>query len=240
MNNAVEQDRARISGMKEYFSLLWINLRTHFYNFLEFVRVVFRYYTNVSFAKVDLSLLLTYLFNNPFYLSKKFLREKGEKDIYTYGETPLTTLEQIAKQCQLNSTDLVYELGAGRGRTSFWLNSFIGCRVIAIEYVPEFVQRAALIRDKFHIEGVEFRLQNMLEADLTGATVIYLYGTCLEENSIKTLMRKFDLLPAGTKIITVSYPLTDYTSRQNFEVMKCFSVPFTWGTADVYLHVKKA
>lgn len=228
------------SSFKEFFELLWINFKVQMIALAEFFRVVFKYYTaNFRFCKIDMSLLITYLFNSPYEISKKFLIEKGEKEIYLYGETPLTTLDDIARQCQITKNDTVFELGCGRGRTCFWLNSFIGCKVIGIETIPEFATRAQEIKSRFDVKNVEFRQQNMLQTDFSKATVIYLYGTCLEESFIQKLVARFQSLPAGTKVITVSYSLEDFTSLPYFEVMKRFTAKFPWGTTDVYLQVKK-
>jgi SAM-dependent methyltransferase len=225
------------SNFKEWMELLWINFVVLMRNLIEFFKVALRYYSNSNFLKTDLALRLMYLFHNPFSISKRFLMDRGEKDVYAYGETPLTTLERIARECHLSSKDVVYELGAGRGRTCFWLRAFIGCRVVGVEYIPEFVERANRIKTKLGLKGVEFCLQDMIDTDFRGATVIYLYGTCLEDNFIRKLAAKLARLPAGTKIITVSYPLTDYAERPLFEVMKRFPAAFTWGEADVYLQV---
>lgn len=223
--------------IKEFFELLWLKLTVSIKNTLEFFKVAFRYYCSLSFLKADLALRLTYLFDNPYKISKRFLKKKGAEDVYAYGETPLTSMELIAKECGFTKKDCIFELGSGRGRTCFWLHSFIGCSVVGIEYVPEFVERANKIKGYLGIKNIDFRLEDMAKANLSGATACYLYGTCLDEETINTLARHFAKLPAGTKIITVSYPLTDYPKGYSFEVMKRFSVPYTWGDADVFLQV---
>lgn len=224
---------------KECCGLLWTNMVVQFHNCVEFFRVVANYYSNLSFAKVDFFLLLTYLFHNPFQISKRFLQRQEAEDIYVYGETPLTTLDIIRRETHISPQDTVFDLGCGRGRNCFWLSTYLGCKSVGIEHIPEFVERANAIKAKFGIENVEFREEDFLKTNFTGATVIYLYGTCLDEASIKAIIERFKALPAGTKIITVSYPLTDYASDSLFEVMKRFPVPYTWGTADIYLHIKK-
>lgn len=226
-------------SVKEFFSLLWINFVVLARNFIEFIKVAFRYYGTFSFFRADVALRLMYLFHNPYKISKRFLRSHGAQDVHVYGETPLTSLEVIARECGIGPNDCVFELGSGRGRACFWLNTVIGCSVVGIEQVPDFVERANLIKRRLGMKNIEFRLMNMLDADYAQATVCYLYGTCLDDASIQKLIDKFAKLAPGTKVITVSYPLTDYADKDCFEVMKCFSVPFTWGTADVYLHVVK-
>jgi hypothetical protein len=226
-------------SLRDFFELSWLNFVVLWRNFFEYVRVVLKYYPKFAFAKADFSMILMYFFNNPFSISKRFLMKRGEKEIYTYGETPLTTLDHIAKVCALKASDCVFELGAGRGRGCFWLRYFVGCEVVGIEYVPDFVERAELIRKKLDIQGVEFREADILQADLKGASVIYLYGTCYDQPFIEKLIQRLSQLPSGTKIITVSYPLSDYTPKPLFEVMKRFPAKYTWGTADVYFQIRK-
>lgn len=227
-----------LQTLKEYFELSLLNSKVKMRNLIEYFRVVFNYYSEPSFAKRDGYLIFSYLFNSPFSVSKRFLMLRQEEDVYTYGETPLTTLEEIARRCRLSVEDVVFELGCGRGRTCLWLHQFIGCHVVGIDYVPEFIKRANEVKAKFNITGVEFRQQDMLDADLTGATVVYLYGSCYKEPFIRALAAKLGHLPKGTKIITVSYPLTDYTQKPLFEVINRFPARFTWGEADVYLQIK--
>lgn len=223
---------------REFLSLVWLNLTVTTRSVGEFFKVAFKYYSNFKFVKCDLSLYMMYLFHNPYRISKRFLKKKGEEDIYAYGETPLTTLDKICRECRVRKEDCVFELGSGRGRTCFWLNSFIGCRVVGIEHIPEFVERANRIKRKLGLRDIEFRCEEMQNSELAGATVIYLYGTCLEEKIIDTLIEKFKTLAKGVKIITVSYPLSDYSS--SFQTMKRFQGTFPWGVADVYLQVLKS
>lgn len=223
----------------EYLTLFFINLKFQTRNFLDFLQIIYYYYFNLNFLKIDSYLTLSYLFSNPFTISKRFLLSKGEDEVYAYGETPLTTLEQITKTCRLSAKDRVFELGCGRGRTCFWLSQFVGCSVVGIDFVPEFIERAQKVKERFNVKNVNFRLEDMLQSDLRGATVIYLYGTCLDTQSIRSLANLFGELPKGTKIITVSYSLCDYAPPHTFEVMNRFSARFGWGMADVYLQIKK-
>lgn len=227
-------------SIKETVTLIGINIIVLFRNMIEFIKVAFRYYGCIAFLKEDIALRLMYLFHNPYSISKRFLIKKGKTDIYAYGETPLTTLELIARQCGIGPSDCVYELGAGRGRGCFWLHSFIGCSVVGLEFVPDFVDRANRITKRLALSNIEFKLANFCKSDFKGASVCYLYGTCLEDGDIKALIEKFSKLPAGTKIITVSYPLSDYAEKPYFEIMKHFTAPFTWGEADVYVQVVRA
>lgn len=230
-------DGSKIS-LIEFLKLLWINFKVAFFNLIQFIKVIFRYYSNLSFAKADVSLILMYFFSNPFRVSRNFLAAKGESDLYQYGETPLTTLDLISRECGINKSDHVFELGCGRGKTCFWLSCFKGCKVTGIDYVPFFIEHAQRINKKMKLAGLSFILGDYLKADLTGATFIYLYGSNLDDDVIRELTDKLETLPIGTKVVTTSFALEDYTSTTNYTVIKCFSAPFVWGTADIYLQVK--
>jgi len=227
-----------LSQLKETTALFGLNLKVKWFNLIEFIRLFFRYYGNDRFLKIDLSLLAAYFLRNPFKISKQFLFKKGESEVYTYGETPLTTLDLIAQTCRISPKDTVYELGCGRGRTCFWLHEFIGCRVVGVDYVPTFIEKAQYVQQQFHVSAVSFKCEDFFHTDLQNATVIYFYGTCSSNIEISKLIDRFSQLAKGTQIITVSYALTDYQPTAPFEILKRFSAPFTWGEADVYLQVK--
>ena len=184
-----------------------------------------------EFQIIDKDLAFSYLLLNPYEISKNFLRKRGEMDIHQYGETPLLTMDLIARNANLSSKDHLYELGSGRGRTSFFLNYFYGCKVTGIEWIERFVEKGNKIAKKHCLEVV-FQKANFLHSDLSLATVIYLYGTMLPDSIIFQLCKK---IRKGTKVISVSYPLSDYDSK--FEVIAQFTARFPWGEGEVYVNI---
>lgn len=212
------------------------NIRSTYFRIFESLRVALRYYHHIPFLCCDLLLASHYVWKNPHRVSKAFLKKMGEKNLHAYGETPLTTLDYIAKECQILSQDTLFELGCGTGRTLFWLRHFVRCQCIGVDHNPIFIGRAAKIKDLLCVDKVTFRLESMFEIDLQEASVIYLYGTCLEDEMIEKLVARFKHLSSGTKVITVSYSLTDYTTA--FRVEKYFTARFPWGKAYVFLNIK--
>ena len=222
----------------EWVPLLWVDLKVSWYNFTEYLKVVFRYYRNVKFLLADLTLLSAYLFKNPYKISKAFLQKKGEKNIHAYGETPITTLDSICKKVGITDQDVVYELGCGRGRTCFWISQVIGAKTVGMEIIPDFVSSAQGVVDKYALKNLEFVLQDFKKANFKDASVIYLYGTLLEETAIRDLMNQLAETKPGTSVITISYPLTDYDNHGNFELMKRFPVKFPWGETDAFMQIR--
>lgn len=227
-----------LSKPKEILELLFLGVLVKARNLVENCKVFWRYYHNFLFFKIDFLMFLLYLFRGPFHISKCFLQDKGEEDIYDYGETPLTTLENIAKESGCSSEDTLFELGCGRGKTAFWLNCFTGCKVVGVEIIPTFIEKARMIKSWLNVDGVEFRNEDILSTDYSGATMLYLYGTTLDKETIVPLIEKFKTLPSGTKIMTVSFPLSDYSAESLFRTEKIFTVAFNWGDSNVFLQTK--
>ncbi len=227
-----------LKSFLSFLQLLYLNLIVKLKNLFEYCKVIFLYYPKGSFLIADTLLLIQYLFQSPFTISRHFLKSQGESDLFTFGETPLTSLDLIAKRSGLQANDVVFELGCGRGRTCFWLGSFIGCTVVGVDFVPGFIKKANRVKNFLAIKNVTFRLEDILETDLTGATAIYLYGICYSDDFIQTLTKRLNQLPKGTKVITVSYALEEFADT-SFRVVTIFPVAFTWGIAEVYIQVKE-
>lgn len=218
--------------------LIFTHLKTAYKNAVENIKVLLRYYTNKQFIYCEIWLWLLYAFCNPYRVSKNYLIKQRAENIHAYGETYLTTLHQIALKCRILSSDKVYELGCGRGRTLFWLAAFVRCTVIGVEQIPLFVTRAKKIAQKAQLKNAYFIEADILTTDFSDATVIYFYGTSFSDQFIKQLLEKFKMLKKGTKIISVSFPLADYCKENSFEIIDQFSGAFPWGEAEIYLQQK--
>jgi len=192
------------------------------------------FYHHPQFALYDRALLKAYRFLNPYRLSKEFLLKKKEENPHQYGETPIKAYYEIAKTFGLTAEDRVIELGCGRGRGLFFLSAYYGCCVHGIEWNPRFVAIASQIKERFALPKVTFTCEDMFTADLTQATFIYLYGTCLNDDSIEQLIESLKKVAPGTKIVTISYSL----AREGlFKLVKELPLYFPWGSTEAYLHI---
>jgi len=187
------------------------------------------------FSPYDRAFKKAYRFSNPFQICKQFLRLRGEPQVDAYGETPLPVLARIVEECGLNKEDCILEMGCGRGRGAFFLSHLAQCLVIGVDFVPDFIKKAQVLASSVQPPlQLQFFCQNMLDVDLSGATCIYLYGTCLSDKVIEQLMCRFEALGSDVCIVTVSYPLSDYSRR--FYTAKQWTETFQWGEGEVYLN----
>ncbi len=225
-----------MKSIGEIFYLPFLALIVKLRTWIEERYVRTRLYLNPSFKQSDLALKEAYAKRDPFQISKEFLTQKGHKDIYAYGETPLTVFEEIGKRCQVSVSDHFIDLGCGRGRGVFFFAQRYGCSAVGIDWIEEFTNSGNQIAKD--LSNVGFSCQHILEADLSKATIIYLYGTSLEDQVILKLIEKFKQLAPGTKIVSVSFPIAIYCDPLSFPVKESFRASFPWGKADVYIQTR--
>lgn len=186
-----------------------------FWDQLQTVRL---YYQKPKFALIDLTFFFIGLFINPYRTCRKFLQKKGAANIYAYGETPFTTYQKMVDECGIGPDDVWVEMGSGRGKGCFWLSQFIKCKVVGIEWIPQFVFFSNMLRKIFRVKNLSFQRVDMQKADIAKATVIYLYGNFPQVD-----------IPLTAKVISISAPL------EGFTVLKTFWVRYPWGRTAAFL-----
>lgn len=192
-----------------------------------------RFYSHSSFAMADKAFKKAYRGLNPYRICRQFLESQGVADPHAYGETPLTTLGQIVKSFGIHKGHKILELGSGRGRGALFLKTYVGCRVTAVEWVPSFNIIGKRIVETLGLKGITFTQKDMMDMSFDNFDYIYLFGTCLSDASIDSLIKKFIQL-SQTKIITVSFSLNEYSDQ--FAVEKAIQGKFPWGKTEIYLN----
>ena len=89
-----------------------------------------------------------------------------------------------------------------------------------------------------NLDKMEFKYCNFLDADLSDATHIYLYGSALTEEAAYNIVDYFKHLKPGTIIISVTFLPTDFSEDGIFELEQEFTAAFSWGKTPVYILLK--
>ena len=234
-----------IQFIKLFFLGIWVALK----DLVQLFRVIWRYYRHPRFMVADILCLVQYLLCNPYTLCREALMRYPSKEVQCYGETPLTTFASICDALELKAHDVFYELGCGRGRTLFWIQSFTPCRAVGIDLVPAFITRGQCVVRWLGLDRIQFCQENIINVDYSEATVIYLFGTSLEDEFITRLCEIFKQLSPGTRIITTSYSLLPYLQKNTTDsgsadapsplvVEHQLEGRFVWGVTDIYIHRK--
>ncbi len=190
---------------------------------------------NRDFLRTEFWRRLLFSGRGAWRLSRDYYAERAASDVHCFGETPLLTLARIQRRVGIDADHEVLEVGAATGRNCFWLATVIGCRVVGLEHIPEFVSRAdRVVSQTCSRERLRFMCGDMGESLPGEPDFIYLYGSNLDDELITRFARRCREKGEGVKVITVSYSLTDYLPGV-YELIDAFPAVFTWGVTTVYV-----
>lgn len=126
-----------------------------------------------------------------------------------------TSDENIRKALKLagvKSSDVIYDLGSGDGRTLIIAAKEFGAKAVGIEIDPlRFYISKLLVWFSGLSNKIEIRRENFLKSDFSDANVIFVY---LVPNALNRLLPKFKQLKKRTKIVSINYhiPLKEVQS----------------------------
>jgi ubiquinone/menaquinone biosynthesis C-methylase UbiE len=101
--------------------------------------------------------------------------------VWTDGEvpfvaTPADVVDRMLEAARVKSGDVLYDLGSGDGAIVIRAAKKYGAKGVGIEIDAELVRKARDNAFKEKVDHlVEFRIQDALAADVSGATVVTLY-----------------------------------------------------------------
>lgn len=218
-----------MKSIGEFFILFFLYFKVICFHFLEERKVKKLFYGNTLFQKVDKSFKRLYLFKNPYKICKRFKRAN------IYGETPLTVFHQIFIKGELSSQDTFVDLGCGRGRGVFFAQSFWKSYACGVDFVPLFCKQAQKLAS-FFAKPPQFFCQDFSFFNLQKGSFFYFYSICLEEEELLFMISRLETIKKGSKVVTVSFPLTDYSG--SFSLSSSWESCFPWGKAELFLNVK--
>ncbi|MBM3284882.1 MAG: methyltransferase domain-containing protein, partial [Candidatus Aminicenantes bacterium] len=97
-------------------------------------------------------------------------------DLAPYVPTPMPVVEKMLELGQVDKDDLLFDLGCGDGRIVIAAAKKYGTRGVGIDIDPRRIEESRTAARAAGVEGlVEFRLQDVMKADFSAATVVTLY-----------------------------------------------------------------
>ena len=123
-----------------------------------------------------------------------------------YLATPEDVVDRMLDLAETTSRDVVYDLGCGDGRIPIAAARKYGAHGVGLDIDPKLV---ALARENAKAAGVEslvdFRVQNVLEADVSAATVVTLYLLSSSNERLRPMLQ--EQLKPGARIVSHAFSM---------------------------------
>lgn len=122
--------------------------------------------------------------------------------------SPMHVVQKMIEAAEIQSGDVLYDMGSGDGRIVIEAAKKFGIRGIGVDLNSELVAQARANAVK---EGVghlvEFRAQDGLTVDISEATVVTLYMFKWFNNALKPKLQK---LKPGSRIVAHDFDIDDW------------------------------
>jgi SAM-dependent methyltransferase len=123
-----------------------------------------------------------------------------------YLSTPDDVVARMLSLADTSSRDTVYDLGCGDGRIPIAAAKKYGAHGVGLDIDPKLVELARANAKAAGVEGlVEFRVENVLEADISPATVVTLY--LLSSSNERVRPRLQQQLKPGARVVSHAFSM---------------------------------
>ena len=123
-----------------------------------------------------------------------------------YLATPDDVVERMLTLADTTSRDTVYDLGCGDGRIPIAAAKMYGAHGVGLDIDPKLV---ALAKSNARTAGVQnlvqFRVQNVLDADISPATIVTLYLLSSSNERLRPMLQK--QLRPGARIVSHAFSM---------------------------------
>ena len=121
-------------------------------------------------------------------------------------QLPEYSFRRIFKFLDLNEKDIFYHLGCGDGKgIAIASEEFNVKKAVGVENNKENIQQAEKLLKKKNLKNIELLFEDIKTVKINDATVVLFWFT--DNDIIETMMKKFESLQHGSRIITIWGPL---------------------------------
>ncbi len=124
-------------------------------------------------------------------------------------QLPDHSFKEIFEFVNLSNEDVFYHLGCGNGKgLAIALEEYGVNKAIGIDNDSKKIEMAKKMIDEKNLKNCYVNCKNVIDAEFDDATVILFWFT--DNNITEKMLRKFEKLKKGTKIVTIWGPLPGY------------------------------
>jgi hypothetical protein len=137
----------------------------------------------------------------------------GLADLAPFVPTPMVVVERMLELGEVDKDDVLFDLGCGDGRIVITAAKKFGTRGVGIDIDPQRIEESLRAAKEAGVEGlVEFRLQDVMKAEIKEATVVTLY-LLPESNALLRPLLEEQLKP-GTPVVSHNYSIPGWEEKE--------------------------
>jgi len=137
----------------------------------------------------------------------------GVADLAPFVPTPMVVVERMLELGEVDKDDILFDLGCGDGRIVITAAKRFGTRGVGIDIDPQRIDESVRAAKEAGVDGlVEFRLQDVMKADIRKATVVTLY-LLPESNALLRPLLEEQLKP-GTPVVSHNYSIPGWEAKE--------------------------
>lgn len=136
-----------------------------------------------------------------------------KKPDVVYVPTPHFVVDFMLKMAKVTSRDIVYDLGCGDGRILIEAAKTYSARGVGLDVDPKRIMEARSRAESSGVlDRIEFRLEDLFEADISKATVVTIY--LLPELNLRLRPKLWRELAVGTRVVSHGYDMGDWVADE--------------------------
>ncbi len=142
-----------------------------------------------------------------------------------YVPTPEIVVEKMLQLAEVDSGDILYDLGSGDGRIPIAAAQRFGTTAVGVDLNPERVREAKANAINAQVTGkVEFIEGDIFNIDFSEATVLCLY--LFPEVNMKLRPRILEMKP-GTRVVSHNYDMGDWKPERTTKIKTSSGIEHT-------------
>jgi Methyltransferase domain len=137
----------------------------------------------------------------------------GVADLAPYVPTPAVVIDKMLALAKVGPGDVLYDLGCGDGRIVITAAKMFGTKGVGIDLDPRRIEESNAGARAAGVENlVEFRVQDVMKADFSAASVVTLYLLPESNNLLRPLLEA--QLKPGTRVVSHNYSIPGWQSKE--------------------------
>ena len=150
----------------------------------------------------------------PVFAQAKKAPTRGPDVIFV--PTPQEVVDDMLRLANVRKGDVLYDLGSGDGRIAITAAKKYGIKATGIDIDPERIREAKENAKKARVTDlVEFRNEDLFQADFRDATVVTLY--LLPDLNVKLRPKLWNELKPGTRIISHQFDMGKWKPEKTLQ-----------------------